>query len=208
MSNANQLPPAQSKPTAAPVQVVTPGLRRLLTVVLFLFGLLVVNSLYLVGVTAVESVAGRSVQNTAYLYMFLAHLALGILITVPVLAFGLLHLLRAWRRPNRYAVRAGLVLYLVIIALILSGFLLTRFEGLEINDQTIRALLYWVHVITPLVAVWLFVLHRLAGPGLQWRRGLAWSAGTAVAGLLAVGLHLWTLAPEPGWVRAHEPALA
>lgn len=208
MSNINPLPSARSTQTVTPVPVVTPGLRRLLTVVLVLFVLLAVNSLYLVGITGAESAAGRSIQNTAYLYMFLAHLALGILITAPILSFGLLHLKRAWRRPNRYAVRAGLALYVVIIALILSGFLLTRFAGLEINDQTTRAVLYWVHVITPLLAVWLFVLHRLAGPSLQWRRGVGWSLGIVAAAVLAVGLHLRTLTPEPAWVRAHEPALA
>jgi len=196
-------PSAKSLPA-----VLDRGLRRLLILVLVLFGLLAANSVYLVGITAGEALAGRSLQSTGYLTMFLAHLLLGFLISVPALVFGLLHLKRAYQRPNRYAVRAGLGLYLVVILLIFSGLLLTRFEGLEVNDQGTRDILYWIHVLTPLVAVWLFVLHRLAGPTLRWRRGLAWSAATLAAGVGVVALHLGTLDPESDWVRTHEPSLA
>jgi tetratricopeptide (TPR) repeat protein len=188
--------------------VLTPTLRRLLAVVLILFGLLAVNSLYLVGISAAGSLTGESLQTPAYLYMVLAHLGLGLLIVIPALVFGALHLRRARGRPNRYAVRAGMALYLVVIMLIVSGLLLTRFEGIEIDDERARAVAYWVHVLTPLAAVWLFVLHRLAGPSLRWRSGLAWSAGALGLGAGAVALHLATLAPEGGWVRGFEPSLA
>ncbi len=188
--------------------VVTPALRRLLAVVLVLFGLLAVNSLYLIGISATESLTGRSLQTPGYLYMFLAHLGLGLLITAPALVFGALHMRRASQRQNRYAVRAGMALYLVVVLLILSGLLLTRFEGLEIDDQRVRAVAYWVHVLTPLAAVWLFVLHRLAGPSLRWRSGLAWSGGALALGAGALALHVATLAPKSDWVRDFEPALA
>ncbi|MFZ0790573.1 MAG: multiheme c-type cytochrome, partial [Chromatiaceae bacterium] len=187
--------------------VVTPALRRLLATVLVLFGLLAVNSLYLVGISGAESLAGHNLQTPGYLYMFLAHLGLGLLIVVPALAFGALHLRRAYRLPNRYAVRAGIALYVVVVLLILSGLLLTRFEGLEVDDQRVRAVAYWIHVLTPVAAIWLFVLHRLAGPSLSWRSGLIWSTATLALGAGAVALHLGTLAPEPGWVRDFEPAL-
>ena len=118
------------EPSSPLPRVLTPALRRLLTLVLVLFGLLSVNSLYLVGITAAESLTGRTLQTPGYLYMFLAHLGLGLLIAVPALVFGALHLRRARHRPNRYAVRAGMALYVVVVLLILSGLLLTRFEGL------------------------------------------------------------------------------
>ncbi len=196
------------EPSSSPSHVLTPALRRLLALVLVLFGLLSVNSIYLVGITAAESLTGRTLQTPGYLYMFLAHLGLGLLIAVPALVFGALHLRRARHRPNRYAVRAGMALYLVVVLLILSGLLLTRFEGLEIDDAGVRAVAYWVHVLTPLAAIWLFVLHRLAGPSLHWHSGLAWSAGALALGAGALALHLATLAPEAGWVRYFEPALA
>jgi len=197
-----------TEPRSTLPPVLTPTLSRLLDLVLILFGLLAVNSLYLVGISAAESLSGESLQTPAYLYMFLAHLGLGLLIAIPALVFGILHLRRARRRPNRYAVRAGMALYLVVVLLIVSGLLLTRFEGIEIDDQRVRTVAYWVHVLTPLAAIWLFVLHRLAGPSLRWRPGLAWSAGALALGGAAVALHLATLAPQAGWVRAFEPALA
>lgn len=200
-------PPPPTTRGKPPVPVLSPGLRRLLTLILVLFALLAANSLYLVGVTGGRAFTDHTLETTAYLYMFLGHLGLGLLITLPALIFGALHLRRAWRRPNRYAVSAGMALYGVVILLIVSGLLLTRFEGIEINDQGTRDALYWAHVITPLAAMWLFVLHRLAGPSLHWHLGLAWSLGVLVAGAAALVLHLATLSPEPDWQRSHEPAL-
>ncbi len=175
--------------------VITPALRRLLGVVLGLFGLLAVNSLYLVSVTLAERLSGATYQNYFYLSLFLVHLVLGLLLVVPAVAFGALHLRRAWPRPNRYAVRAGLGLYLSGLLLLISGVLLTRFGFFEVNDPLVRRIAYWVHLLTPLLVVWLFVLHRLAGARVRWRAGVVWGAFAAGFSAVALGAHL--LAPEP-----------
>jgi hypothetical protein len=182
-------------------------LRRLLDFVLILFGLLAVNSLYLVGVTVAESASGGSFQNYFYLMMFLGHLALGLALLIPALVFGALHLRRAWRRPNRYAVRAGVGLYLSAIALLASGVLLTRFGFFEINDPQVRAGAYWMHVLTPLAVAWLFVLHRLAGARLNWRLGMQWAAAATAVTTAALVLHLASGDHEPALDRAFPPAL-
>jgi len=189
--------------------VLTPRLRRLLAFVLALFGLLAIDSLYLVSVTVAESAGGATLQNYFYLLMFLAHLALGLALMVPALVFGALHLRRARRRPNRYAVRAGLGLYLSSIALFASGVLLTRFGFFEVNDPQIRGVAYWVHVVTPLAVTWLFVLHRLAGPRLSWRRGIQWAGAALMVTVVALGLHLSAGgdAVQP-LDRAFQPALS
>lgn len=57
---------------------------------------------------------------------------------VPMLAFALLHLLRVWRRPNRYAVGAGLGLLAALVLLFVSGILLTRLGFFEVNDPGVR----------------------------------------------------------------------
>ena len=49
-----------------------------------------------------------------------------------------------------------------------------------IKDPAVRRVLYWAHVITPLLVVWLFVLHRLAGRRIKWKVGLRWAAVAAV----------------------------
>ena len=85
--------------------VLSPGLRRLLGVVLVLFGLLAINSLYLVTVTIAEALSGRTIQNFFYLLSFLAHLGLGLILLVPALVFGALHLRRA--RTGRTVTRCG-----------------------------------------------------------------------------------------------------
>ena len=162
----------------------------MLTAVLILFGLLAVNSLYLVSVTAAEAIVDDTVQDYFYLLMFLGHLALGLVLLVPALVFGALHLRRAWPRPNRYAVRAGVGLYVSGILLFVSGILLTRFGFFEVNDPQTRAIAYWVHVLAPLAVIWLFVLHRLAGPRLRWRQGARWATAAVVVTAAALGLHL------------------
>ncbi len=191
----------------AAVPVVTPSLRRLLALVLALFGLLVLNSSYLLAINLAGQASGQSYENYFYLLMFLAHLGLGLLLMVPTLLFGALHLRRAWRRTNRYAVRAGLALYTTAVVLFVSGLLLTRFDFFEVNDPQIRTISYWIHVLAPLVLIWLFVLHRLAGPRLHWRSGLMWTTASVVVAALALALHLWTHETAPTLSRPFLPAL-
>ncbi len=150
-------------------------LGRLLGVVILLFSLLLLNSVYLAAISLLEQLSGAGYQNYFYLLMFLLHLALGLLIILPLLVFAVAHMRRAWRRPNRYAVRAGMGLFLTALVLLISGLLLTRFEFFEINDPQVRRIGYWLHVVSPLLVIWLFVLHRLAGPPIRWKTGLRWS---------------------------------
>ncbi|MGB5438976.1 MAG: tetratricopeptide repeat protein [Gammaproteobacteria bacterium] len=169
------------------IPVVNARLGRLLGVVILLFSLLLLNSVYLAAVTVLEQLNATSFQNYFYLLMFLLHLALGLLIILPLLVFAVAHMRRAWRRPNRYAVRAGMGLFLMALLLLLSGLLLTRFEFFEVNDPQVRRIGYWLHVITPLLVIWLFVLHRLAGPPIHWKTGLRWTLATfGFAGIMVV----------------------
>ncbi len=141
--------------------------------------------------------------------MFLLHLALGLLITLPVIVFALAHMRRAWQRPNRYAVRAGMGLFFTVLVLLFSGLLLTRFDFFEINDPQVRRIGYWLHVISPFVVVWLFVLHRLAGPPIRWKTGLRWSLATT--GFAAVMVVLQTVIltdSSAGKTVAFPPSLA
>ncbi|MCG6941610.1 MAG: aspartate phosphatase [Thiohalocapsa sp.] len=197
--------------TTAPrstILVLTPALRRLLVVVLMLGGVMAVNSLYLLAVTVAERLSGAVLQNQVYLVMFFGHLVLGLVLMVPALVFGALHFRRARLRSNRYAIRAGVALYATLVALFVSGILLTRFGFFEVNDPAVRRVAYWVHVLTPVLAIWLFVLHRLAGPPLRWRTGVAWAGAAVGFAVLALMLHGLGLRHEPVMVRAFEPALA
>lgn len=174
--------PAAARPALRKyVPAVGPGLRRLLDVVFALFALLTVNATYLVGVTLLEWASGETYQNWFYLVMFLVHLVLGLSLVLPLLVFGLTHIRNTFLRPNRRAVYVGFGLFAVALALIASGVILTRIEGVVVvKNPTVRSVAYWTHVVTLIAGAWLFILHRLAGRRIKWKIGLRWA-------LVAVG---------------------
>ncbi len=178
-TKTTRTPPKRRRPR----EVVGPRLRKLLFVVFALFALLSVNAVYLGATTLLEWSSGETYQDYFYQYMFLAHLALGLLLIVPLIVYGLIHISKAYWRPNRRAVRVGYALFTVSIVLLVSGLVLTRGVPLiEIRDPEARRIAYWTHVVAPFVAAWLFVLHRLAGKKIRWRVG---GYVTAAAVLLA-----------------------
>lgn len=214
------------------VPAVGPRLAWVLRIVLGLFALLCVNSTYLAAITfatwansgygaaaTIGSAAGyaaRQYENQFYLWMFLLHLVLGLAIVVPVVVFGIVHIANARNRPNRRAIRAGYALFAVALAVLITGVALTRVDvgGLtvDLKHPASRSIVYWLHVILPLGAAWLFVLHRLAGRRIKWKVGARWAA---VAGLFAGGMllfHLWNpKVNRPGPVAGaayYEPSLA
>ncbi len=168
-----------SPPKIRYVPAVGPRLKKLLFVVFALFALLAVNSVYLGTITWFEWQSGKTLQDYFYQLMFLLHLVLGLIIILPVIVFGTLHLRNAWPRPNRRAVRAGIALFSSAILLLASGLVLTRLGVFEVRDPTVRGMSYWLHVITPFAVAWLFVLHRLAGARIKWRLGIRWAAFAA-----------------------------
>lgn len=164
------------KPRPRPRKAVGPKLKVLLVGVLLVFTLLAVNSAYLGGVTLLEWHTGETYQDYSYQLMFLFHLLVGLLFLLPALIFIILHMRNTWSRPNRRAVYAGLGLFAAVLVLLLSGLLLVRFEAFEVRHPGVRSVAYWLHVAAPLFCLWLFVLHRLAGPRIRWRSGLAVAA--------------------------------
>jgi len=199
------------------VEAVGPRLRKLLFVVFGLFALLVMNSLYLAGMTFVEWLSDRVYQNYFYQYMFLVHLVLGLLITLPVVAFGCIHLTNARHRKNRRAIRVGYALFMVSLMLLATGFMLMRLDlggvKLEIKSPPVRSAAYWIHVIAPLVAIWLFVLHRLAGKRIRWKVGGAWAGVAGAFAVAMIALHsqdprMWNVAGPKSGEKYFFPSLA
>lgn len=176
------------------VRAVGPRLRILLWVIFGLVAVLGANSAYLASITFLEWLRKETYQNYFYQYMFLAHLVLGLLLVLPFIIFGILHIKNARHRTNRRAVQVGYALFAVSLVLLFSGIALTRLDFFEIKNPTVRSVSYWAHVITPLLAVWLYLLHRLAGPKIQWRAGLGW--GVAVAAVVGVMVVLHTQDPR------------
>jgi tetratricopeptide (TPR) repeat protein len=176
MSESPKAATAGTAPRPRYRPAVSDRLRKLLFVVLGLFALLAVNSVYLLGVRALEWVTERTYQNWFYLVMFLGHLVLGVLIVVPVIVFGIAHMRNTYQRRNRRAVRVGYALFATALVLLATGIVLTRIENvIVVRDPVVRSVAWWLHVLTPVVAAWLFVLHRLAGPKIRWQIGRRWA---------------------------------
>jgi tetratricopeptide (TPR) repeat protein len=183
-----------TEPSSAPrprgyVPAVGPRLKKLLLVVFALVALLGANSLYLVAITIKEWLSGLTYQNYFYQCMFLLHLVLGLLLLVPFLAFGIIHLVTARTRRNRRAVRVGYALFTVSIVLLVSGLALMRIGSFDLKQPVARSFVYWMHVVAPLAAGWLYWLHRLAGPRIKWRYGAYYFGVVGVVVAAMVGLH-------------------
>ncbi|NBV45713.1 MAG: hypothetical protein EBR86_08770 [Planctomycetia bacterium] len=197
------------------VPAVGPRLRRLLVVVLALVAVIGANSAYLAAITAVEWFTGRTSQNWLYQWMFLVHLVLGFVFVAPFVVFGLVHMANTRHRKNRRAVRVGYALFTVALTVLVSGGVLL---GLRVSGTAARTPLgtqitYWAHCLAPLVAVWLYWLHRLSGPRIRWRMGLTY-AGVVGAGIAAMAaLHVqdprhWHAVGSEEGTRYFEPSLA
>ena len=196
--------PARKKKKYIPA--VTPRLRIALFIVFGLFALLAANSVYLFGVTVMQTVDKEHLyQDYFYILMQLVHLLLGFLILVPFIIFISFHFWATRKRKNKTAMRMGYLLVTISLALLISGILLVRIGGFDLRQPLMRKIVYLVHVITPLAAIWLYWLHRLAGPPIKWRVAGVYAAIVA----LVVGGMFYVKAQDPrDWARKAPEASA
>src|ERR1041384_3077610 len=179
------------------VRAVGPRLRLLLFFIFGLVALLAANSVYLSAITYLEWLKADpnvTYQNWFYMVMFGTHLGLGLLLVLPVIVFGVIHIKNAYDRPNRRAVKVGYLLFATSLIVLITGLLLMRvdvfqFKNLGLKNPHSRTVAYWAHVLTPILAIWLYVLHRLAGPRIKWQAGLRWGAAVAAIVIGMVALH-------------------
>lgn len=207
------LPDPLAPPKPRQVGTISKPMRKVLYLVFALVAILGANAVYLSAITALEWSTGQTYQDYFYQYMFLGHLVLGLLLVVPFLVFGISHMLRARQRRNRRAVKIGYALFAVAIVVLVSGLLLTRVGNFDLKEPTTRSLIYWLHVVCPLVAIWLYWLHRLAGPRIKWKIGVSYLGFVAaIVGLMVWGQfqdprNWYAVGPESG-AEYFEPSLA
>ncbi len=198
------------------VPAIGPKLRVLLFVVFATFAILGASGAYLTAVTAFNWYRAPQSYTTAFtLWVFLAHVAIGMIGTLPFLVFSGIHLASSWRRPNKRAVRLGVALLVASLAVVVTGFALVQLDGLPQlpTGTTGRSLAYWLHVAIPFAAVWLYVLHRRAGPAIKWRLAKGWGLGVAVftAGMVLMHSqdpHAWFREGPKEGAQYFEPSLA
>ena len=189
-------------------------LKRLLFVVFALLSLLCANSLYLATITFLEWQRGETYQNQFYMVMFLGHVILGLIFLLPFVIFGLIHMLTARKRKNKQAIRVGYALFAVSLVVLGSGLLLVRVgEVFDLKHPSTRSLVYWIHVVCPVVTIWLYWLHRLVGQKIKWKLGIAYGAIAIASVALMVSMHTqdpreWNKIGSIDGVKYFEPSLA
>ena len=203
------IPPAQSSvdepnvPRRVVRKAIGPRLRIVFNVMLLLLALIAANSAYLMGVKVLEWWTSRTYQDFFYICMFLMHIVVGLLIVVPFLIFGLIHMRNTKDRKVRRTVRIGYALFTVCVVVLLSGLALVRIEGLfDLKNPTTRSTVYWLHVAAPVAGLWMYWLHRLVGPQMRWKSGLAY-AGVVAA---AAGMMVLLQSQDPREWNAVGPA--
>lgn len=180
---------------------VGPRLKVLLAGILFCVALLGATGAYLFALRVFGWVRGFDQVTLFALWITLAHIFAGIILVAPFLIFGAVHLIAARRRTNRRAVRLGIALFAVGIAAGLSGLALIQIEGLpQLPTETLaRSAMLVAHIVTPLGAVFLYVLHRRAGPKIRWDWGIGW--GTLVGSFVLVMMVMHSFDPRKVYVK-------
>jgi tetratricopeptide (TPR) repeat protein len=170
---------------------VGPRLKILLALIFVSFAVLSATAAYLVAIRLLNVIrAPLDYTNYFYMWMFLVHVALGAIIAIPFLVFGLSHYSTARHRKNKVAVRLGIALFITGIVVTVSGLALNQFPVLpRIPTGVVRTVILWLHGLAPLLAIVLYVRHRRAGPDIKWSWGFAWGAVVAVFVVFMLFMH-------------------
>ncbi len=151
---------------------ITPRLKVLYVIMLFMITLMYADAAYLALVSFLEFWTLTVWQTSFYQSVFLYHVFGGLLLSGVMAVFIGWHGWRSYRIPNPTARRLGFIMSVVVLVITLTGILLIRVVGwAELNHPLSRQMVYWLHVIAPIIAPWLFWLHRLAGRPIQWKVG-------------------------------------
>jgi tetratricopeptide (TPR) repeat protein len=192
-----------------------PRLKILLFFIFAATAILGVTGIYLLSIDVLERLRQRTYTSQFTLQMFVIHLLVGLALIVPFLVFGCTHLLTARKRKNRLAVKLGISLFISGILVLVSGVALIQLSGFPQlpTGSAGRWIVYVLHAAAPVAAVVLYVLHRRAGPDIQWKYGYAWGGVVAVFVAAMLVLHMqdprnWFAAGPREGEKYFEPSKA
>lgn len=157
-----------------PPSAVSRRLGCLLFALMCLVSLTTGTGLWLSGVRFAEWTTDLALEDLAYVWAFLLHVVTGILALGPFVLFGIGHVVRTRGHENRVAGQRGWVLLTACIAVMISGLALLRLDGIaELRHPSSRSVVYWMHVVLPVITLALYLRHRRSGPAVRWRSGVA-----------------------------------
>lgn len=174
------------------VPALGPNLKLLLAFIFGFVALLGATGAYLGAITFLNWFRSPSDYTTPFTFwVFLAHAGVGLLAILPFFWFGGYHLFTAWGRTNRVAVRLGVVLLVVGGLVCLTGLALIQISGLpQLSTGSLaRTVVYWLHIVLPIASIFIYMLHRKAGPAIKWKWGYAWAGSTLAFVAVMIALH-------------------
>ena len=208
--------PTSAPPTAAPAQprlldrkgqlyepAISPRLKYLLALIFFGFALLGASGAYMAVITLLNNLKAPTVYTNFFKSLYRPRpRLLRLRADCPVLPLRYPPRSSARFRRICRAVRLGLSLFVAGTVVCLSGLALMQvFDRFQLPPRTLgRTLAYVLHVGSPFVAVALYVLHRRAGPDIQWRWGVGW--GVCVSGFLVAMVAMHSLDPRRWYQKA------
>jgi tetratricopeptide (TPR) repeat protein len=171
------------------------GLKVLLAIVFAAFAILSASGFYLVVLRILEAVREQALTNAFTFWIYLIHIGVGLILGVPFVWFGAHHWITSRNRPNKVAIRLGILVFALGMGTLLTGVALVQIPGMfQLPTGLGRWIVYALHLLIPALAVWVYVGHRRAGPRIRWNWG-GWIAG-ATAGFTALMALLHTQDPR------------
>jgi tetratricopeptide (TPR) repeat protein len=174
------------------VPALGPKMKALLFVIFTFVALLGASGVYLAAITLLNWYKDPQTYTTPFTFWaFILHTGVGLVFLLPFIFFGCYHLSTARKRPNRVAVRLGVLVFLCGLLVCLSGVALIQLEGMPQlpTGSVSRSVAYWAHVGLPVLAIVFYVAHRKAGPPIKWKWGYAWGGAVGVFTIAMLVLH-------------------
>jgi tetratricopeptide (TPR) repeat protein len=174
------------------VPALGPKMKALLFVIFTFVALLGASGVYLAAITLLNWYKDPQTYTTPFTFWaFILHTGVGLVFLLPFIVFGCYHLSTARKRPNRVAVRLGVLVFLCGLLVSVSGVALIQLEGMpQLPTGSIsRSITYWAHVGLPVLAIIFYVAHRKAGPPIKWKWGYAWGGAVGVFTIAMLVLH-------------------
>jgi hypothetical protein len=190
-----------------------PRLRILLYFIFLAVAFLGATGVYMLAIDFLNWKNNQTLDTPFSLWMFLVHWLAGLVFLLPFVAFGLTHYFSARHRRNRQAVRLGLAVFAAGLVVCATGLLLLQMPGLpQLSTGSLsRTVIYWLHGLAPVAAIVLYVLHRRAGPDIQWKWGIGWAFAVGVFVVVMTSMHAhdprqWYAKGSPEGEKYFEPA--
>lgn len=173
-------------PVRRPASLLTPVLRTFLTVCLVLGVFMAGNTVYLLLNRLADAAGwrffaiGEKTIPKVFQAMLVSHTFVGLVFTVLMLLFAVLHLPRVWKRHRPRTVFSGVALIVTGLALSVTGLFIMTAAATRNNSWA-----WWVHVSCAALAPTMYIVHRGVSFVPAMRRDYVRFSG-AVAALLAV----------------------